>query len=131
MKPSEQFRFDSFYQQHLNVLKLQGKADVTIDAYSRAVRRVSAFFDCYPDPLDQYQLRDYFLSLVQGFRRVCDYGFLHGNAKQTLKRVQWALRVHAPKIKKRERPKWYCKHCGGEMQIISTHRRRLKRTDDV
>ena len=40
MKPSEQARFDSLYQQHLNVLRLQGKADVTIDAYSRAVRRV-------------------------------------------------------------------------------------------
>jgi integrase/recombinase XerD len=65
MKPSDQARFDILYQQHLNVLKLQGKADVTIDAYSRAVRRVSAFFDCCPDQLNEHHLRDYFLSLVQ------------------------------------------------------------------
>ncbi|MFQ3247940.1 MAG: site-specific recombinase XerD [Arenicella sp.] len=64
MKPSEQSRFDSFYQQHLSVLRLQGKADATIDAYSRAVRRVSAFFDCCPDTLNQHQLRNYFSSLV-------------------------------------------------------------------
>ena len=31
--------------------------------------------------------------LPTGFRRVRDYGFLHGNAKQTLLRVQWVLRV--------------------------------------
>jgi integrase/recombinase XerD len=64
MKPSDQARFDSLYQQHLNVLTLQGKAPATIDAYSRAVRRVSAFFDCCPDTLNQQQLRDYFSSLV-------------------------------------------------------------------
>ena len=40
MKPSDRARFDSLYQQHLNVLRLQGLADPTIDAYSRAVRRV-------------------------------------------------------------------------------------------
>ena len=64
MKPSEQARFDSLYQQHLNVLRLQGKANVTIDAYSRAVRRVATFFDCSPDRLNQHHLRDYFSSLV-------------------------------------------------------------------
>ncbi len=64
MNSSDQSRFDSLYQQHLNVLRLQGLADPTIDAYSRAVRRVSAFFDCCPDQLNQQQLRDYFSSLV-------------------------------------------------------------------
>ncbi len=64
MNSSDQTRFDSLYQQHINVLRLQGKADATIDSYSRAVRRVSAFFDCCPDQLSQQQLRDYFLSLV-------------------------------------------------------------------
>jgi hypothetical protein len=63
--------------------------------------------------------------LPKGFRRVRDYGFLHGNAKQTLKRVQWALQVAAPKIEQRERPTWHCKHCGGDMHIISTYRRRF------
>ena len=65
MKPSDQSRFDSLYQEHLNVLRLQGLAPATIDAYSRALRRVSAFFDCCPDQLDQRQLRDYFSSLSQ------------------------------------------------------------------
>jgi len=65
MNASDQTRFDSLYQEHLNVLRLQGKAPATIDAYSRAVRRVAAFFDCCPDQLDQRQLRDYFSSLVQ------------------------------------------------------------------
>jgi integrase/recombinase XerD len=64
MNSSDQSRFNSLYQQHLNVLRLQGKADATIDAYSRAVRRVYAFFDCCPDTLNQQQLRDYFSSLV-------------------------------------------------------------------
>lgn len=61
--------------------------------------------------------------LPKGFRRVRDYGFLHGNAKQTLKRVQWALQIAAPKIEQRERPRWQCKHCGADMHIISTYRR--------
>ena len=64
--------------------------------------------------------------LPKGFRRVRDYGFLHGNAKQTLKRVQWALQVSVPKIEPRERPSWHCKHCGGDMHIISTYRRRFE-----
>ena len=64
MNSSDQSRFDSLYQQHLNVLTLQGKAPATIDAYSRAVRRVAAFFDCCPDTLNQQQLRDYFFSLL-------------------------------------------------------------------
>jgi len=162
MKPSDQTRFDSLYQEHLNVLRLQGKAPATIDAYSRAVRRVSHFFDCCPDQLNQKQLRDYFASLVhnhswstvkldrnglqsqtrtlnaadfiklvlqhvlpKGFRRVRDYGYLHGNAKQTLKRVQWVLRVSAPIIEPRPRPVWLCKQCGGQMHIVRTYQRRL------
>jgi len=34
--------------------------------------------------------------LPRGFRRVRDYGFLHGNAKNTLKRIQLILRVKLP-----------------------------------
>lgn len=40
MNQSELNRFDKFYQQQLKTLKLQGKAQKTIDAYSRAIRRV-------------------------------------------------------------------------------------------
>jgi hypothetical protein len=63
--------------------------------------------------------------LPKGFRRVRDYGYLHGNAKQTLKRVQWALQVNTPVIERRPRPVWHCKHCGGKIHIVSTYRRRL------
>jgi len=65
MEPSEQSRFDLLYQQHLNALRLQGKAHNTIDAYARAVRRLAAFFDCCPDQLEPAHLKDYFLSLVE------------------------------------------------------------------
>ncbi|MBL0699499.1 MAG: hypothetical protein JJV92_01275 [Desulfosarcina sp.] len=39
-------------------LKLQGKAKKTIDAYSRAIRRVSKYFDCCPDKLKPEQYWD-------------------------------------------------------------------------
>lgn len=39
MHASEQSRFEVQYQQHLTALKLQGKADATIDSYARAADR--------------------------------------------------------------------------------------------
>lgn len=65
MKPTEVKRFEPLYQRHLKLLKLQGKSKSTIDAYSRAVRRVSSHFDCCPDRLTQEQLEDYFFQLVE------------------------------------------------------------------
>lgn len=65
MNPREVKRFESLYQRHQNLLKLQGKSKSTIDAYSRAVRRVSGHFDCCPDLLTQEQLENYFLQLVE------------------------------------------------------------------
>jgi integrase/recombinase XerD len=49
MNPTEVNRFNELYQRHLRLLKLQGKSQKTIDAYARAVRRVSEHFDCCPD----------------------------------------------------------------------------------
>jgi len=43
MDTHEQLRFDFLYEQHLTNLTLQGKRPATIDAYSRAVRRISAY----------------------------------------------------------------------------------------
>ena len=65
MNPSEQSRFDKLYQRHLRLLKLQGKSDKTIDAYSRGVRRVAEHFDCCPDTLTPKQLEVYFGELVE------------------------------------------------------------------
>jgi len=56
--------FDLHYVKLLQCLKLQGKADNTIDSYSRAVRRVAAHFDCLPEVLTQDDLKDYFAALV-------------------------------------------------------------------
>ena len=46
MNSTQVNRFNELYQRHLRLLKLQGKSEKTIDAYSRAVRRVSEHFDC-------------------------------------------------------------------------------------
>jgi hypothetical protein len=45
-------------------LTLQGKAQKTIEAYSRAIRRITDHFDCCPDQLKQEQLESYFAELV-------------------------------------------------------------------
>ncbi len=65
MNKAQQKRLNSLYQQHLNALLRQGKSKATIDAYSRAVRRVAAFFDCCPEKLSDADLKDYFTSLVK------------------------------------------------------------------
>jgi site-specific recombinase XerD len=64
MNSKEQARYNKLYQQHLIELKLQGLAPKTIDAYSRAVRRIAAYFDRCPDRLTQSQLKTFFSSLV-------------------------------------------------------------------
>ena len=56
MNQTEVNRFKKLYQRHLRLLKLQGKSQKTIDAYSRAVRRISEHFDCCPDQLTPEQL---------------------------------------------------------------------------
>ena len=53
MNKAQQAKFDLLYQQHVNALRRQGKAENTIDAYSRALRRITEFFDLYPDKLTQ------------------------------------------------------------------------------
>jgi hypothetical protein len=65
MNKPQQKRFDILYQKHVKALKLQGKAKATIDAYSRAVRRIAEYFDRCPDRLSVENLKDYFSSLVQ------------------------------------------------------------------
>lgn len=65
MEQQEEQRFQKLYQRHLLLLKLQEKSNKTIDAYSRAVRRVSKHFDCCPDTLTHEQLQDYFSDLVE------------------------------------------------------------------
>ncbi|WP_084888730.1 phage integrase N-terminal SAM-like domain-containing protein [Vibrio sp. qd031] len=65
MNANELARYNTLYEQHLTNLKLQGKRPATMDAYSRAVRRISHFFDCSPDLLTTSQLKQYFARLIE------------------------------------------------------------------
>lgn len=65
MNKKETKRFNELYERHLRLLKLQGKSQSTIDAYSRAVRRITQHFDCCPDQLTPDQLENYFADLVE------------------------------------------------------------------
>lgn len=64
MNLHEQQRFDYLYQQHLTNLTLQGKRPATIDGYSRAIRRIVAYFDRCPDTLSTTDLKRYFADLI-------------------------------------------------------------------
>jgi hypothetical protein len=63
-------------------------------------------------------------TLPRGFRRARDYGFLHGNAKQLLKRVQWLLQVVIPALEVRQRPRFICKLCQSLMSVVGITRHR-------
>jgi len=65
MNKAQQKKFDLLYQQHVNALHRQGKAASTIDVYSRAVRRISEYYDLCPDRLTQEHLKEYFSALVK------------------------------------------------------------------
>lgn len=56
--------------------------------------------------------------LPRGFRRVRDYGFLHGNAKKLLSLVQLILRVIKVEPKMRSRPTFKCPRCKRVMKIL-------------
>ena len=65
MHYSQQPRFNYLYEQHLTNLRLQGKRPETIDYYSRAVRRISAYSNKSPDELTAANLKEYVNSLIQ------------------------------------------------------------------
>jgi len=64
MNKAETNRFHRLYERHLRLLKLQGKAQKTIDAYARGVRRITESFDCSPDQLTLEQREQYFSDLI-------------------------------------------------------------------
>jgi hypothetical protein len=53
------------YQTHLKHLKLKGLQPKTIAAYSRAMRRVGAYFGYQINDLSEPQLTDYFSDLLE------------------------------------------------------------------
>jgi hypothetical protein len=60
--------------------------------------------------------------LPKGFRRVRDYGFLHGNAQKLLSRVQLVLRVIVNTLPPRPRPLFKCPHCQAPMTVVAVRR---------
>jgi len=56
--------------------------------------------------------------LPKGFRRVRDYGFLHGNAKKLLSLVQMVLHVFIESCAPRTRPIFKCPKCQAPMKIL-------------
>ncbi|WP_045859516.1 tyrosine-type recombinase/integrase [Teredinibacter purpureus] len=103
MNKTQQKRFDSLYRKHVSALKRQGKANTTIDVYSRALRRITAFFDCPPDTLTQEHFEAYFESLVRthSWSTVkVDRNGLQFFYKYVLKKEwNWVEIVRPPKVK--------------------------------
>lgn len=65
MKTLNESNFKQYYAQHCKHLKLNGLQPKTIDAYSRAIRRIGDYFDYELENLSQEQLLDYFHSLLE------------------------------------------------------------------
>ena len=65
MTPAEQARFHPLYQAMRQTLVLQGKRPKTVDAYSRAVRRITDYYDRCPDNLSTAELKVYFADLLK------------------------------------------------------------------
>jgi len=102
MNKAETNRFNELYERHLRLLKLQGKAKKTIDAYSRAVRRIRDYFDCSPDLLTREQRETYFSDLVESHSWSTvkiDRNGLQFFWKHVLQRDwEWVNIVKAPKV---------------------------------
>jgi len=57
--------------------------------------------------------------LPKGFRRIRDYGFLHGNAKKLLSLLQMVLKVLIEVWTSRQRPVFKCPLCQAPMRIVT------------
>jgi len=64
MRTSNNPQFNHYYELHCKHLKLKGLQPKTIDAYTRALRRIGDYFDFQVDNLSQNQLLDYFHTLL-------------------------------------------------------------------
>ena len=58
-------KFNDYYRKHLKYLKLAGMQPKTVEAYSRAIRRIGNYFDSRIDNLTTDQLLDYFHELLE------------------------------------------------------------------
>jgi integrase/recombinase XerD len=103
MDPKETKRFEKLYQRHLRMLKLQGKAEKTRDAYARAIRRLRDHFDRCPDKITPKQFASYFAQLVDSHSwstvKVDCWGIKFFWQYVLKKDWQWIHIVKPPKIK--------------------------------
>ena len=58
-------QFKKYYRKHQKCLKLAGLQPKTVEAYSRAIRRIGNYFDCRINNLTMDQLLDYFHELLK------------------------------------------------------------------
>lgn len=65
MKTPNNKEFNTYYNLHCKHLKLKGLQPKTIDAYSRAIRRIGNYFEGHLDNLTKNQLLDYFCDLLE------------------------------------------------------------------
>lgn len=102
MKPKAQSRFDRLYDEHLRALKRHGKADKTIEAYGRAVRRLADFVDDCPEALSVDELNAYFEWLIdnRGWSTVkLDRNGIRFFYEEVLdKSMPWLDMVRPPKV---------------------------------
>lgn len=104
MNTSQAQHYNFLYEQHLINLRLQGKRPSTIDAYARAVRRITAFFDKTPDTLNVQELKLYFNKLIQSHSWSTvklDRNGLQFFYRYTLnKQWEWLSIVKPPQVKR-------------------------------
>ena len=65
MKTSFASDFNKNYQSHLKHLRIKGLQPKTIEAYSRAIRRIGEYFDHQISDLSEQQLLNYFSDLLE------------------------------------------------------------------
>jgi hypothetical protein len=77
------------------------------------------------EPAAQFLWRVVQHVLPKGFRRTRDYGFLHGNAKRTLGRIQLMLKVKLTPPVIRHKAAMYCPDCGTKLHLIWMKRNKI------
>jgi hypothetical protein len=70
MTPSIESKYNHYYSQRCIYLNLQCLQPKKIEAYSRGIHRIAAYFNGHLDDLSQDQLLDYFHDLLD--RLSCD-----------------------------------------------------------
>ena len=97
-------RFQAFHEQFRIELKLQGLSAKTIDSYTRALRRITSYFNRCPDELTPADLKLYFSDLVESHSwstvKVDRWAFRHFWERVLNKEWSWPNIVKPPSVKR-------------------------------